>query len=218
MSPGARITIGVATAISAVLFVLTGIAFGKELPNGPWPLYGLGAFCGIVALACLVPRSRPVTLRIIGAAIFVIFAHYAYDSYGKDNFNRALVGFLVLGLPAGFVAITGGYPTWGRAAGAFTSAELEEDRTGEQARGSFPTLGSFDLARLNANGWLLFIASALFFIAGCFVVFQFDKVLGGPDSALTKLLLFGVVVAAVGFFWLMRCLLKWFGGSIYHRE
>lgn len=125
MSTGARVALAIATILSAAGFAVIGIVFGPELPSGPWPFYGLAAFCGLIALACLVRGSRPMTLRIIGAVVFLAYVFYAYDSIGDRNFFRAIAGFVVWGLPAGYVAIWGRYPVWGRASAAFRSEERD---------------------------------------------------------------------------------------------
>jgi hypothetical protein len=58
MSAGARITLAIATILFAAGFAATGRYFGPELPAGSWPFYGLGAFCILIALACLIRSSR----------------------------------------------------------------------------------------------------------------------------------------------------------------
>jgi hypothetical protein len=130
MSLWARITIGVVSAFAAVCFVLIGLFLGPELPNGPWPFYGLAAFWGIVAVACLVPRSKPLAVRLIGAAVCGAFAVYAGSSFGTDNFLPALAGFAVLGVPGAYVAISGRYPSWGRAAAAFNNSASGREKVG----------------------------------------------------------------------------------------
>jgi hypothetical protein len=40
-------------------------------------------------------------------------------SWNTPDFYRSLMGLNIIGLPAGYVAIRGEYPLWGRDAGAF---------------------------------------------------------------------------------------------------
>jgi hypothetical protein len=130
MSPWARIMIGLVSAFGAICFALIGFFPGFALPAGAWPFYGLAAFWTIVALACLVPRSKPLTLRLIGAPVCGFFAVYAYSSFGTDSFPRALAGLGVLGLPGAYVTVLGRYPSWGRAAAAFNGSALAQDEVG----------------------------------------------------------------------------------------
>jgi hypothetical protein len=122
MSAGGRITLGVACSLIAIGFAVLGAASGDAFPKGPWPFYGLAAFCTSIALACLVPGCCPIVLRVIGAVVFVVFALILYSSFGEPNFRRTLTGFCVIGLPAGYVAVMGTYPRWSRFAAAFGSS------------------------------------------------------------------------------------------------
>jgi hypothetical protein len=127
MSAGARITLAIVTILCAAGFAAVGI-LAPELPSGPWPCYGLAAFCGLIALACLARSSRPVALRIIGAVVFLGYVAFADDSIDDGNLFRAIAGLIVWGLPAGYVAIWGAYPAWGRASAAFRSERDDDDR------------------------------------------------------------------------------------------
>jgi hypothetical protein len=117
----ARFTIGIATAFSAVAFAVIGMTLGPSLPGGSTPLYAMAAFCGVASLACLHRASRPLTLRLVGATVFVTFVIYAYRSLGTQNADRAIAGLLALGLPGLYVAATGKYPSWGQASTAFNA-------------------------------------------------------------------------------------------------
>src|SRR4051794_6191626 len=112
MSTGARVTLAVACSLIAVGFAVLAALYGDYFPKGPWPFYRLAGFCALIALACLAPASRPVALRVIGAVVCGAFALYVYKSDGGPNFWRALAGFGVFGMPAGYVALTGKYPRW----------------------------------------------------------------------------------------------------------
>jgi hypothetical protein len=126
MSAGARITLAIVTILCAAGFAVVGSYLGPELPAGPWPFYGLAAFCGLIALACLARGSRPVALRIIGAVIFLGYVAFAYDSIDEGNLFRAVAGLMVWGVPAGYVAIWGAYPPWGRASAALRSEKADD--------------------------------------------------------------------------------------------
>jgi hypothetical protein len=129
MSRGGRVALAVACSLIAIGFATVGALYGDVFPKGPWPFYGLAGFCALIALACLEPASRPIALRFIGAVVCGAFALYLYDSSGGPDFWRARTGFGVLGLPAGYVALTGKYPRWGKGAKAFgVSPSPHEDR------------------------------------------------------------------------------------------
>ncbi len=121
MSTGACIALAIMMILGAACSVAIGIYLGPELPGGPPAFYGLAAFCIVVATACLVRKSRPVTLRIIGAVIFLTSAYFTYRSYGEKSFIHLLIGLIVFGLPSGYLAIFGKYPNWGAISGAFDS-------------------------------------------------------------------------------------------------
>jgi hypothetical protein len=123
--------LAVACSLSAAGFAALGWLYGEYFPRGPWPFYGLAAFCALIALACLASASRPVTLRVVGAVVCGAFALYVYDSDGRPNFWRALAGFGVFGLPAGYVALTGKYPRWGKAAAAFGASPWSQEERGQ---------------------------------------------------------------------------------------
>jgi hypothetical protein len=127
MSQGACIFLGSVTFLIGACFVATGIAADADLPSGPLPLYVIGGFCGIIALACFSRRSRPVTLRILGAALCAVYVWYVLGQWGKPvrlndttNIFYAIGGLIAFGVPGAYLAITGRYPAWGRWSHAFT--------------------------------------------------------------------------------------------------
>lgn len=120
MSTGARVTVGLVALACGVSFLFIAITAGDVFPTGPMPFYGFAVFCFVVFVACLFRKSRPLTLRIIGGVLCLSYLFYLYDSIQKGNWPWALAGFLVVGLPAGYLMITGTYPEWGRASAAFT--------------------------------------------------------------------------------------------------
>lgn len=132
MSLGGRIILAVACFLIAVAFAVLGAFYGDFFPQGGGTFYGLAAFCFLISLACMVSASRPIALRLIAAVVFVCFALYVFDTFGKPNFWRALAGFVVFGLPAGYVVLQGKYPGWGRAAEAFGVSPSREENRREQ--------------------------------------------------------------------------------------
>jgi len=135
MSRGATLMLGVLLGSLAVGFL--GVAyFTSNLDGQRAPTVGgvlLAGFCAIGALACLLPASRPVTLRLVGGTVFLAFSGYLIDMLMSGKFMgrsradpslvNALVAFSAFGLPAGYVALTGRYPRWGRYAPAFGVTE-----------------------------------------------------------------------------------------------
>jgi hypothetical protein len=93
----------------------------------------LAIFSAIGSLACVAPVSRPVSLRLIGGTVFLTCLGYLTKMLiggpvlGKSRADESLVNsifaFTVFGLPAGYVAIKGRYPGWGRHAKALGANE-----------------------------------------------------------------------------------------------
>jgi hypothetical protein len=115
MSFGSRLAIGIVAIIGAIGFLKTAINPGG-MPAPSIVFHGMAALFTFIAIACFFPKSHPVTLRIIGASIFLSFASYVISSFGTDNFERALRGFGFWGLPSGYLTIVGSYPHWGKGA------------------------------------------------------------------------------------------------------
>ncbi|CAN5899520.1 hypothetical protein BH23PLA1_BH23PLA1_41020 [soil metagenome] len=126
MSTGARVVLAVFVLICAACFAAIGMISGDLLAAGAWPFYGLAVFCVVIALACLSRSSRPVTLRLIGLVIFLAYGFYIYDSLGDLNILRAIAGLCVWGLPSGYLAIRGIYPTWGKGSAAFRTESNDQ--------------------------------------------------------------------------------------------
>ncbi|WP_310485363.1 hypothetical protein [Chamaesiphon sp. VAR_48_metabat_403] len=115
MSFGSRLAIGIVAIFGAIGFLKTALnPVGVRAPSIVF--HGMAALFTFVAIACFVPKSRPVTLRIIGSAIFFAFSSYVISSFGTDNFGRALKAFGWWGPPSGYLAILGNYPSWGKGA------------------------------------------------------------------------------------------------------
>ncbi len=119
MSRGANLFLGIVMLFIGAGFVAIAITAGDIMPAGPWPFYGCGLFCWLITLACVLPGSRQVTLRIIGAVVLAVCLFCNVYALDDPRFPKSLIATLVFGLPAGYVAITGRYPSWGKAAIAF---------------------------------------------------------------------------------------------------
>ncbi len=122
MSFGSRIAIGIVSLVCAAGFLMTAL-HPSGLPAGAFVFYGMAAFCVVIAIACLLPQSHPLTLRIIGAMIFCAYVAYVSDSFRTSNLIRAMVGFLVWGIPSSYLAIVGNYPWWGKASQGFNTKQ-----------------------------------------------------------------------------------------------
>jgi hypothetical protein len=134
MSRGASIILGIALAVLTLGFA--GVAWftiGVEgIRAATIGMSVLGAFSAIGALACFLPASRPIAARLIGGVVFLAFLGYLLGMLaggpliGKSRADQSLVNafaaFSLFGLPAGYVAITGRYPHWGRHAAVFGHA------------------------------------------------------------------------------------------------
>lgn len=123
MSRGARIALGIVLVAMALGFAAVGwLAAGVVEDRFQVGMAALAGFSAVGAMACLWAASRPVTVRLVGLVVFLAFAAYLVDalvSGPPEGRAEAAAGFVVLGVPAGFVAITGRYPRWGRHAAAF---------------------------------------------------------------------------------------------------
>lgn len=126
MSKGSQILLGIVFAFAAGFFAYVASTDGPRMPAGEWPFYGLSVFSAAVACACLVSRSRPITLRVIGAGIFAAFLFTAVNGYFKEAPVKAVGGLVVFGLPCAFLTITGKYPTWGRVSAVFNGTKNGE--------------------------------------------------------------------------------------------
>jgi hypothetical protein len=121
MSRGALLAIGIVCLLGAAAFVACGIVFGPKAGNGLLPFFGMAIFCGLITTACFFETGRGLTVRLIGLVIFVVYFVYLITSGTIESF----LGFIVFGLPAGYVAITARYPNWGRGSSAFDYEDSE---------------------------------------------------------------------------------------------
>jgi hypothetical protein len=126
MSRLSQIAIGCVGAIFAPILLLDAyVSLGAEPPWRIALYLGMALFCVALALACWMPRSRPFTLRMISAGVFLLVACFlGADGIkaieGKPNqLVKSIVSFVAFGLPALYVLIVARYPRWGRYAAVF---------------------------------------------------------------------------------------------------
>ncbi|MBH8575136.1 hypothetical protein I8752_19375 [Nostocaceae cyanobacterium CENA369] len=115
MSPTARWILGIA----AILFTLMVIPSAFDIPA----LWGLVVFLLLIAVSCFSKRARPIAIRLIAATVLTMYICYVISEIGKPSLPKAIAGLCVWGLPAGFVAITGKYPSWGHGSAAFNGSQ-----------------------------------------------------------------------------------------------
>lgn len=127
MSKSSRIVIGIFALLVAVGFFITALN-PEGLPMGAAGFYAMAVLFVIVAIACFFPKTHPFTLRIIGTVIFCGYAAYAYDSFQTQNFSRAIKGFIFWGIPSGYLAIMGKYPSWGKASAGLNGKQQKNSR------------------------------------------------------------------------------------------
>jgi hypothetical protein len=127
MSLGSRIAIGIVSMLAAGGFLISAMN-PATVAATPIIFFGLAAFCGVITMACLFPKSSPVTLRIIGIVIFGTYAFYIYSSLHTDNLSRAIKGFFFWGIPSGYLAIMGSYPSWGKGTAGFNANKKKNIR------------------------------------------------------------------------------------------
>jgi hypothetical protein len=140
MSRAARVTLGIILALLACGFLAVSKNM-RELPDmraAEIGMFVFAIFSALGALACLVTTGRKLVLRIIGGAIFLACCWYILSTLmagqlvsgkrSQPSFVNAVMLFLLVGLPAGYVMIKGGYPRWGSHAAAFGAADSEDRR------------------------------------------------------------------------------------------
>lgn len=139
MSQGARIFLGVTILLLAAGFLAL-VPFMKAVSPQAGPGMAIcGLFCGLVAVACFSKASHPLTIRLIGGVVFLVCAFYlgsevlqflsAKEGLAKTHdmsqpsLRNSLIFMLLVGLPSGYAALKGRYPTWGILAAAFGGKE-----------------------------------------------------------------------------------------------
>jgi hypothetical protein len=120
MSGPVRLIIGVVAFIGGSLFCipLVGTATAPPMPKEGWPFIGIGVLWLTVAIACFFPKTWPITLRVIGTAVFLLYAWYAFVSLWNPGRWNAWEALIVIGVPFGYMALFGRYPRWGVGAGS----------------------------------------------------------------------------------------------------
>lgn len=125
MSRGSRLLLGGFLVFCALCFLAMAPGLGKGM-------IACALFCGLGAVACFSTGSHPVTIRLLGGTVFVLCLVYLIST-ARNPLARAphapqravpaivygLSCFVAIGLPAGYAALTGRYPLWGRGAEAF---------------------------------------------------------------------------------------------------
>lgn len=137
MNAASRWGIGILTLLAVALLV--GIAHIPGEEKHYWPRVSLAAFFGAGGAACIWPRSRPVTVRLIGGCVFAATAWYLWamasdppsssGSRSEPSLPGAVGFFVGFGLPAGAVVILGRFPhlATGRIRRRTTDFEEEPD-------------------------------------------------------------------------------------------
>jgi hypothetical protein len=229
MSLGSRIAIGVTALICG-----WGLWLSSMNPDGvaakPIVFQGLTLICVIIAIACCAPKSHPITLRVIGGVVCGTYIFYVIDSLRTNREpGRAISGFICWGLPGGYLAIAGQYPTWGKGAAGFNanqpparSAIKSPGSKPLTPRGNAPTrrprrrswkLSDFHVRRLTRVGWLLCLPSGAIFGLGGLVglsgfLTKTATQLVRIECWITAIVLMAI---AIGFFWLGKVILGLFG-------
>lgn len=133
MSRSMSILLGITLAILAVGFA--GVAWFsmglEQMRAATLVLPILCLFCLAGAMACLVPASRPVTLRVVGGAVFLACLGYLIamalggplwsGTRSTPSLVKAFAAFSAFGMPGGYVALKGEFPRWGKYHRAFRS-------------------------------------------------------------------------------------------------
>ncbi len=91
MSRGATIGLGIVLLLitigfAAVGWFTSGLEGAGRMTNGSWVMT---AFSAVGALACLLPRSRPVTLRLLGGVVFFVCVGYLIAMLATGPLRRA---------------------------------------------------------------------------------------------------------------------------------
>jgi hypothetical protein len=228
MSHGARIFLGIALlAIALGFLAVAWFSVGTDLPIAR-PMIGMALFSALGAMACLVRVSQPVTIRIIGGIIFLVLlggwvamirgGPVVGKGFATPSPVSATVGFLLIGLPCGYAAITGRYHPRGFGAAAFGARSPSRATSGGWTN-PMQRMGQFDLTRLNGIGWLLLLGSFAVCIGGALTAGMWME--GKPNDADRRLILWTVALVilalTLGFFFGCRWLLGEAGISIYRR-
>lgn len=125
MSRPSQIVIGSVTGLLGILI----LTVSGQVPDLKLIVIAAIAFC--ISAACFIPKSRPVTMRLIGAVIVVTVAGALLQSRDPDSEPLRPRGYVFAALAAaagGCLAVTGTYPSWGAYGGAVTKVQEENAR------------------------------------------------------------------------------------------
>jgi hypothetical protein len=124
--------------------LLFAVAFAAAVSNSPEPLFlwACAGFCLLISLACFSGVARAPALRLIGAAVFGVYAVGVATEAAKmsratfdghihwswlTQLEGPLEGLITFGLPGLCVAIRGRFPAWSKLAPAFIRGKYRED-------------------------------------------------------------------------------------------
>jgi hypothetical protein len=129
MSRGGRIALGI---FGVVMTLFCGVmsAFGFSLGEGQelwvWAMLVFGLLGAAMAAACFFPRSRPVSLRIIGGILFagcaagLLLQIRETKEVGWTRRTGRAFAMATFGCVGGlYLTVLGDYPLWGLWSGAF---------------------------------------------------------------------------------------------------
>jgi uncharacterized membrane protein YjdF len=137
MSRGATTALGatllvIALGFAAIAMWTSGMEGARAMVGGMWTM---AAFSAVGALACLLPGSRPVALRLLGGTVFFVCLGYVvamlvsgplWQESRRPSLVSSIVCFSIFGLPAGYLAIAGRYPHWGKHSAAFEGSDADQ--------------------------------------------------------------------------------------------
>lgn len=149
MSRGARIILG-------GFLVVCALGFLGMVPLLGGVMFPFALFCGVGAVACFSTGSHPITVRILGGTVFAVCLAYLVST-ARDPMRPppqahrrpvpaivyGLCCFALIGLPAGYAAVTGRYPLWGRGAEGFHGPRKRKRKRKKGTDTSLPPDGSF---------------------------------------------------------------------------
>jgi hypothetical protein len=128
MRTGARIAIGLAALIAGSYYLMSAIAPDNQTLS----FFLVTFFCIVMAITCFFPKTSPVTLRIIGAAIFIgCIAHLRQSILKHESASKLLGATLQLvtgGIPCLCIAITGRLPSWDMVEEIYIAVQNREKR------------------------------------------------------------------------------------------
>lgn len=126
MSATARWTIAIIGLLCAASFAAVALLSPPDslTERNRWGIWGMVVFCALFPFVCFPGPLRSTASRLIGAAIFLTCVAYIVSEVGQPlpalgtyrrsdpNLINAALAFVVFGIPAGYVAVTGRLPGW----------------------------------------------------------------------------------------------------------